>query len=45
MDFYKDSFTFYNLKKKMLAMTAKGPNFDEIKSGGLHENHLVATWN
>jgi hypothetical protein len=28
-----------------MALTAMGPNFDEFKSGGLHEKHAVATWN
>jgi hypothetical protein len=29
----------------LLALTAKGVNFDEFKPGGLHEKHAVATWN
>jgi hypothetical protein len=32
-------------KNNLLAMAAKAPNFDEFKSGGLHEKHVVATWN
>jgi hypothetical protein len=26
-------------------LTARERNFDEFKSGGLHEKHAVATWN
>jgi hypothetical protein len=26
-------------------LTARDRNFDEFKSGGLHEKHAVATWN
>jgi hypothetical protein len=29
----------------LVALTAMELNFDEFKSGGLHENHAVATWN
>jgi hypothetical protein len=29
----------------LLASTSKGVNFDECKSGGLHEMHEVANWN
>jgi hypothetical protein len=28
----------------VLTLTAKWPNFDEIKPGGMHENHAVAIW-
>jgi hypothetical protein len=27
----------------LVALTAKAINFDDFKSGGLHENHAVAT--
>jgi hypothetical protein len=34
----------YNLKRNILvAMTAMELNFDAFKSGGLHENHRVAS--
>jgi hypothetical protein len=33
------------LKKKLVALPARELNFDEFKSGGLHEKHAVATWN
>jgi hypothetical protein len=29
----------------VVALTAKELNIDELKSGGLHEKHAVATWN
>jgi hypothetical protein len=35
----------YNLKRNLAALTAKDLNFDESKSGRLHEKHAVATWN
>jgi hypothetical protein len=37
----------YNLEKKniLAALTARELNFDESKSGGLHEKHGGATWN
>jgi hypothetical protein len=33
------------LKNILVALTAKGVNFDEFKSGGMHKKHVVATWN
>ncbi|PNF29739.1 hypothetical protein B7P43_G11203 [Cryptotermes secundus] len=41
----------FNLKKLeftgtiLVILTARDRNFDEFKSGGLHEKHAVATWN
>jgi hypothetical protein len=32
-------------KIMLLALTSTGLNFDEFKSGVLHEKHAVATWN
>jgi hypothetical protein len=29
----------------LVALTVKKLNFDDFKSGGLHEKHTVATWN
>jgi hypothetical protein len=29
----------------LVILTARERNFDEFKSGGLHEKHAVATWN
>jgi hypothetical protein len=29
----------------LVIFTARERNFDEFKSGGLHEKHAVATWN
>jgi hypothetical protein len=31
-------------KNYLLALTAKGCDFDEFECGGLHEKHTVATW-
>jgi hypothetical protein len=31
-------------KNKLVALTARGIQFDEFKSGGLHEKHGAATW-
>jgi hypothetical protein len=33
----------YNFEK--IILVALELNFDEFKSGGLHEKHAVATWN
>jgi hypothetical protein len=40
-------FRFSIILKKIIlvALTARELNFDEFKSGGLHEKHAVATWN
>jgi hypothetical protein len=36
----------YNLEKFIvMALTSMGLHFDEFKSGGLHEEHTVTTWN
>jgi hypothetical protein len=36
----------YNLEEIILvALKARGLNFDEFKSAALHEKHAIATWN
>jgi hypothetical protein len=32
-------------KAILMALAAMELNFDEFKSGGLHEKHAVTTWN
>jgi hypothetical protein len=35
----------HDLESSMVVFIAEGRNFDEFKSGGLHEKHALASWN